>query len=122
MRRIVPGIAVLVCCASLAREQQVWGSVYRPFSATYVMYGGGLGDSYAPTAGDRHIAFGVKGQVAKKMFDAMGPDLKSVCGAENGTRVREKDAVSCWLGIGGGYVCDFGFDLTTGKSIGGSVC
>jgi hypothetical protein len=64
----------------------------------------------------------VKGQVAKKMFDAMGPDLKNVCGAEDGTRVREKDAVSCRPGKGGGHICDFGFDLTTGKSIGGSVC
>jgi hypothetical protein len=87
-----------------------------------VIYGGGLGDPYAPTPENKRIAFSVKGKAAKQMFDAMGPDLKNVCGAEGGTRIREKDAVSCRFSKSDGYICDFGFDLTTGKSIGGSVC
>lgn len=122
MQRIVSGIALLICCVGFANGSKGWEFGYKPFSGQYVIYGGGLGDPYAPTAANSHIAFSVKGPVAKQMFDAMGPDLKGVCGADAVGRLREKDAVSCSFSTGEGYSCDFGFDLKSGKSIGGSVC
>lgn len=68
------------------------------------------------------IAFYVRGSAAREMFDAMVPDRKSDCGIEKGGRVREKERVACSYRPSDGYQCDFGFDLGSGKSIGGSVC
>jgi hypothetical protein len=113
---------MLICWIGLAQGSKGWEFGYKPFSGEYVIYGGGLGDPYAPTGTNSQIAFSVKGPLAKQMFDAMEPDLKDVCGAGPGVRVREKDAVSCRFNKGDGYSCDFGFDLKSGKSIGGSVC
>jgi hypothetical protein len=88
----------------------------------YVIYGGGLADPHAPATGDKHIAIWIKGRAAKEVFDALGSDLKDACGTEDGGRVRAKENVSCTYHRKDGYACDFGFDLTSGRSIGGSIC
>lgn len=101
-----------------------WELKYTPITGQYGIYGGGLGDPTRPGKDDAKIAFSVEGKVAKEMFDAMGPDVKDVCTEGSGDRVREKDHgnLSCMRTKKGEYFCNFGFDLRTGKSIGGVVC
>jgi hypothetical protein len=122
MKKMLAVLVLLACAIALAQGAHVWTFAYQPFKGTYAIYGGGLGDPVAPTEGNKQIAFWIKGQVAKEMFDAMGPDLKGVCGAEDGGRIRQRAEVSCSYHSKDGYHCDFGFDLTTGRSIGGSIC
>lgn len=107
---------------ALAHGAQVWEWALRPAEAKYAIYGGDLGDTYAPTAKDVRVAFYVRGRAAREMFKAMGPDRKSECGIEKGGRIRVKEHVACSYRPSDGYQCDFGFDLRSGKSIGGSIC
>ncbi|MEG0880571.1 MAG: hypothetical protein RSF79_15085 [Janthinobacterium sp.] len=97
-----------------------WGG-YRPFKGSYLIYSNELGEQQPPTAHDRKISFMVTGTVAKEMFDSMAPDSKERCSVEKGYRERNKENVSCSLDHDG-YVCHFGFNLRSGKSIAGSIC
>lgn len=109
----------LGCSAAIA----AWINEYRQAEVHYIIYGGGLADRWAPGKGDRKIAFQLKGNAAREMFNAIGPDILNHCGADSDTRIRARDHenISC-IRSKGKYFCSFGFDLTTGKSIGGSVC
>lgn len=122
MKKILSVLALLACGMALSQNKPAWKFTYRPFTGDYSIYGGGIGDPYAPTPGNKHVAFWIKGRAAKDMFDALGPDLTGVCGAEDGGRIRQRAEVICSYHPQDGYQCDFGFDLTTGKSIGGSTC
>ncbi len=122
MKPVVVALVLLASGVAFASGAHVWKFEYRPFKGHYSIYGGGLGDPYAPTKSSRNMAFATTGPVAEKMFNAMGPDLKDVCGAEDGNRIRQRAEVSCTYGPKDGYQCDFGFDLITGRSIGGSIC
>lgn len=106
----------------VAHAAQGWTFSYQPFQGKYAIYGGGLGDPLPPTGKDKRIAFWIDGKEAKQMFEAMGPDLRNVCGAEGGQRIRQRAQLSCSYHPRDGYHCDFGFDLVTGLSIGGSLC
>jgi hypothetical protein len=88
----------------------------------YMLYSSGLGDPKPARRDDGKIAFAITGEAARKIFDAMAPDVQDVCTAGSGVRVRTKENVSCQREKAGVYRCSFGFDLRTGKSIGGSVC
>jgi hypothetical protein len=81
-----------------------------------------LGDPVAPNQHNKNVAFSVTGRAAKQMFEAMGPDLKDVCGAGNVIQKRQRAALVCSFDPKYGYECSFGFDLVNGRSIGGSVC
>jgi hypothetical protein len=122
MRKIVAILVLLTCGAGLARSAQLWKFEYRPFKGEYHVYGGTLGEETEPTKRSRNIAYHVSGPVAQQMFDAMGPDLKDVCGAEGGQRIRQRAEVSCSFHPKDGYSCSFGFDLITGRSIAGIQC
>jgi hypothetical protein len=122
VKKILAAFALLAFGAAASQSPQVWQAVFRPFNGTYSIYGGGLGDPYAPKVGDRKMTFSVEGRIAREMFNAMGPDLKGVCGAEDGGRIRQRAEVSCSFHVKEGYHCDFGFDLISGRSIGGSIC
>lgn len=97
---------------------------YKPATASYWLYGGGLGDPIPPKADDKKIAFSVEGEAARHIFDAIGPDKHDACTEGSGTRFRARDHenLSCTRSKEGDYVCNFGFDLVTGKRIGGSIC
>jgi hypothetical protein len=99
-------------------------SGHTKLDGVYRIYGGGLGDPVAPTAKDKKIMFSLEGKAAKDMFESMGPDVKDACTGESGDRVRKKDDgnLFCSKTEAGEYFCNFGFDLRTGKSIGGIVC
>ena len=66
----------------------------RPAEVKYLIYGGDPGGTYKPVPNDVHVVFYVRG----------------------------KEHVACRYRPSVGYQCDFGFDLTSGKSIGGSIC
>lgn len=101
-----------------------WSFEYRVAKLQYAVYGGGLGDTVRPSAKDAKIAFELTGRAAKEMFDAMGPDRVDRCGAQPGERFRSRDddRVICTRGAQGDYRCSFGFDLVTGRSVGGAIC
>lgn len=113
---------VLVFGVGLAQSAQRWQFSYQPVKGRYVIYGGALGDPLPPAGKNKRIAFQIDGKAAKQLFEAMGPDLRNTCGAENETRLRQRAHVSCSYHPRDGYHCDFGFDLLSGRSIGGSTC
>jgi hypothetical protein len=122
VKTILIAFIYLVCGELLAQNRPDWSFSFQPLKGSYAIYGGGLADPVAPAKGSTNVAFSVTGPVARQMFQSMGPDLKDVCGAENGHRIRQRAEVSCSWHASEGYQCDFGFDLVTGNSIGGSTC
>ena len=101
-----------------------WVFSYHPASAKYAIYGNSLGEPVKPSIDDSKIAFEVTGSAAKEIFDAIAPDRPDQCSSEKGTRFRSRDdeKLSCVRSKKGEYSCYFGFDLKSGKSIGGSIC
>jgi len=97
---------------------------YKQATTSYWMYGGGIGDPTTSKPNDTKIAFSVEGSAAKQIFEAIGPDKQDVCTEGSGIRFRSRDNenLSCTRSKEGAYECSFGFDLVTGKSIGGSIC
>ena len=106
----------------MAQAAQKWIFSFQPLKGRYAIYGGGLGDPLPPTKKDKRIAFWIDGKAARQMFEAMGPDLRNTCGADGGYRLRQRAEVSCTYYPDDGHRCAFGFDLLTGRSIGGSIC
>lgn len=88
-----------------------WEFGYHLANVTYAVYGNSLGDPTSPSKGnDKKIAFAVQGQAAREMFEAIG------------LRSRDDERLVCTKSRAGQYACYFGFDLKSGKSIGGSIC
>ena len=115
---VVVAVALLVAATSAAALP--WQFTYRTMSTKYVTYGGTLGDPVQPTAKDKKLAFAIRGSAAQEIFEAIGPDVRSCSG--DATRERTKGDIDCVYAKADGYTCWAGFDLRTGKSIGGSVC
>lgn len=108
-------------CLLLAHQvRAVWQFVQKDFSGSYAIYGAYLDDAVAPVAGDTKVAFRLTGTAAKDLFEAIGPDMRDGC-ADPQIRIRNRDMLLCRYRSKDGYCCDFGFDLSTGLSIGGTV-
>ncbi|NRR33594.1 hypothetical protein HSX11_25795 [Oxalobacteraceae bacterium] len=122
MKRFIAALALLVAGMALGHEAKTWEWTLQPLVGKYAIYGGDLGDTPPPAKDDARIAFYVRGSAAREMFAAIGPDRKNRCGIEKGGRVREKERIACYYRPSDGYQCSFGFDLTSGRSIGGSIC
>ncbi|MES2128372.1 MAG: hypothetical protein V4463_13980 [Pseudomonadota bacterium] len=116
-------LAIAACGSGKATEVE-WEWRHRAFSGVYGIYGGDLGDPVPPKQRDKKIMFNLRGAAAKDLFDAIGPDVKDECTAADKIRVRKRDGdnLVCMRTNKAEYSCSFGFDLTTGKSIGGSIC
>lgn len=112
-------LLIVPCTASTTND-----TGHAKFSGVYRLYGGSLGDSVAPTRADSKIMFAIHGDAARDMFNAMAPDVRDECTAGSGIRMRKKnnENVVCIRSKQGAYSCNFGFDLKTGKSIGGILC
>jgi len=95
---------------------------YKGFKGEYSIYAGELGEQLAPTSRDRKVSFLISGQVAREIFQAMGPDEKQACAAAPGDRSRSRKNLWCTYSRADGYTCYFGFDLRTGNSIPGGIC
>ncbi|WP_306397184.1 hypothetical protein [Telluria beijingensis] len=123
----MPTTAIL-CFAglcSVAYAAKPWGGTYTEFKGGYLIYSGALGEEAAPTMNDRKAALSIQGDMAKALFESIGPDLKDACGASADLRVREKGDLDCIYDKderASPYVCHFGINLRTGKSIRGSIC
>ena len=120
-RQLSPLMFALILPAALAGDDP---GPYKLATTSYRIYGGGLGDPTAPKPNDKKIAISVEGSAAKQIFEAIGPDRNDVCTDGSGTRFRSRDDenLTCTLSKDNQYSCSFGFDLVTGKSIGGSIC
>lgn len=103
------------CCASLASLAE-----WQEFSGRYTIFAGDqVAGREVPTATDRKLAIAVKGQVAKDLFDSIGPDVQPTCSGEDGDRSRRKQGVQCSYNAKGaaqGYRCWIGINLRTGRS------
>lgn len=121
IQRLYPLLFVLVLPATLAADDL---GPYKQATASYWIYGGGLGDPVTATSKDKKIAFSIEGDAAKQIFEAIGPDKKDVCSEGGDTRFRSRDNenLTCTRSKENIYTCSFGFDLVSGKSIGGSIC
>lgn len=111
--------ALLVTCTLAAAN---WVFAYKQISGQMAIYSGGLGDPTVPSAEEAKVSFHLQGKSARDLFERMGPDVKSECISDAKTRVRAKDRLECIRYSATEYSCYFGFDLKTGKSIGGSIC
>jgi hypothetical protein len=122
LKRLVMPLAALGSVIAVQNASAVWEYVHKSFGGTYVIYGGSPESvqARAPTPGDMKVAFNLTGNPAKEMFEAIGPDLKGGC-ARPDLRVRQRDMLLCRYRPKDGYWCSFGFDLSTGLSIGGSI-
>jgi hypothetical protein len=114
--------ASLFCGTASAGEQATDPAPTKPMEAEFSIYSGDMGDERAPTITDRKLAVEVTGQAAREIFDSIYPDAKVTCSDEKGQRLRRKDRLWCSFSPSDGYRCYFGFDLRTGKSIGGASC
>ncbi|MCC2961644.1 hypothetical protein LK540_14535 [Massilia sp. IC2-278] len=117
-------IAMLLMTHSHADDKGKWTGMNKPLTdATYLVYSGESGDRRPPTNTDRKLAIAIRGQAAKEIFDAIGPDAKGVtCSLEDGERMRSKGEVWCSYTPSDGYMCFLGFNLRTGKPHSGGTC
>lgn len=122
MKHLVATALLAAASIVMAQAAQKWIFSFQPLKGRYAIYSGGLGDPLPATKNDKRIAFWIDGKSARQMFDAMGPDLRNTCGAEDGYRLRQRAEVSCTYHVGEGHHCAFGFDLMTGRSIAGPIC
>lgn len=119
---------VLLCWLGLFTPLQLSAAPantgHKPLTGVYKVYGGDLGDPVAASASDAKVMFSIIGNAARQLFDQIGPDAKSACTEGSGIRLRMKDEgrIVCTRDGKNEYRCNFGFDLKSGKSIGGSVC
>ncbi|MEH6433743.1 hypothetical protein [Massilia sp. DD77] len=115
---------VFACAAAALPSHADELGPHKKLTGVYRVYGGGLGDPSVPTPQDKKVMFSISGAAAKEIFNAIGPDKKDICTEGSSTRVRSKDDgnLSCLRSAKGEYSCNFGFDLVSGKSIGGIVC
>ena len=122
MKTIFAVSALLVTLGPAAADDAATG--HKPLSGVYKIYGGGLADQTKPTDNDKKVMFSITGPAARDLFEQIGPDKRDECTAGQGIRVRSRDSENlfCMRSAEGGYRCNFGFDLQSGKSIGGIVC
>ena len=114
--------AVALISQAHASAPKPWDDSFKPVKGEYIVYSGTLNESQEPTRTDRKVAFKVTGPAARDLFESMNPDEKLTCTGMKGYRERRKGEVTCTYDPHDGHACYFGFDLRTGKSIGGSSC
>ena len=120
LKRVSLILATMLCLLLAHQVRAVWQFVQKDFSGSYAIYGAYLDDAVAPVAGDTKVAFRLTGTAAKDLFEAIGPDMRDGC-ADPQIRIRNRDMLLCRYRSKDGYRCDFGFDLSTGLSIGGCL-
>jgi hypothetical protein len=97
-------------------------STPRKFSGEYSFYSGSLGEIALPTRKDAKVSMEISGTVAARMYGYMGAAAKiNSCNDTEDTRSRDQ-LVCIREKTSGSVTCHFGFDMRTGKSIGGVIC
>lgn len=92
------------------------------FSGEFLFYGGTLDDRTPPTRRDTKLSIEVSGPFAAQLFRRMaGGPQQDNCGDNQEWKAR--DELVCIRDRTTGKVdCYFGFDMRSGKSIGGVIC
>jgi hypothetical protein len=121
------GIVMLsvLCSVAQAAEKKVEGRYgATPLQGDYYVYGGTLGEMMPPTRKDRKVSFMFTGQLAKDLFNEIGPDVKkeAACSSADGYRERRRGDLSCIHIKGNEYSCTFGINVVSGKGTYGSIC
>lgn len=120
------GIAVIVIVVSSfawAEDRNNDGRYgAKPLKGDFYVYGGTLAEMTLPKRKDRKISFMLQGDLAKELFDQIGPDAKVACSSDPGYRERRRGDLDCVYSSEDGYSCYLGLDVTSGKSINGSIC
>jgi hypothetical protein len=117
--------AVGSASVAYAAVKNDWDGSYASTTIHYLIYSNDLDEAKAPTPSDQRLSIAVTGDLAKQMFDAIGPDLKLGCGTTLGMRQRQRGDVDCSFDKDQStspYTCHFGFNLRKGKSIAGATC
>jgi hypothetical protein len=120
LKRASLTLATVCSLIALPHAQATWEYVHKPFAGKYTLYGGFLDEAHSPTPGDTKLVVNLTGNSAKEMFNGIGPDGQTTC-ADGDARLRQRDMLLCRYHPKDGYWCTFGFDLSTGLSIGGAV-
>ncbi|MBJ7314090.1 hypothetical protein ACFOLJ_04440 [Rugamonas sp. CCM 8940] len=118
---IVVSALAIISLADAADKKAPGRYLATPLKGDYYVYGGTMAEMLPPTAKDRKVSFMVNGQLAKDLFNQIGPDAKHACSAETGYHERRKGDLVCILDEDG-YSCYFGLDVTIGKSTYGVIC
>jgi hypothetical protein len=117
--------SVAVVSLAYASTKKAWDGTYTPSTIHYLIYSNDLDEAQAPTRTDQRLSVAVTGELAKQIFDSIGPDLKLACGTTLGMRQRQRGDVDCSYDKdqpASPYTCHFGIDLRKGKSIAGATC
>ncbi|TFW31547.1 hypothetical protein E4O92_13565 [Massilia horti] len=124
--------AAAATALSLAYAADLSGDPYglwKPLKgAIYKFHSGIVADATPPTANDRRLTFLVDGNIAKEIFNSIGPDYPETCGSEKGDRDRVKKGIVCSYTAqdekdkDGPYRCWIGLNLKTGDTIGTISC
>lgn len=125
MKKSFVAFACVYAMISIAYAAKPWDGSYSNLGGKYLIYSGKLGEESAPTSSDRKAAFAIHGLAAKSLFESIGPDLKNACGTSSGMRMRQRGDLDCAYDKTdrtSPYVCHFGINLQTGKSMIGSIC
>jgi hypothetical protein len=124
-RILAIGASVAVVSLAYASTKKAWDGTYTPSTIHYLIYSNDLDEAQAPTRTDQRLSVAVTGELAKQIFDSIGPDLKLACGTTLGMRQRQRGDVDCSYDKdqpASPYTCHFGIDLRKGKSIAGATC
>jgi hypothetical protein len=113
----------VVCLTLMAVAAGSFFAYAQPFgkslSGWYDFYSGSPGELGEPTAKDTKLHITVTGALAARMFRELGPRAQIKASCPEGSVSRERDQLSCTREASGQTTCDFGFDMRSGKSIGG---
>jgi hypothetical protein len=114
-----------VFSAAFASAKKAWDGSYTRSTFRYLIYSNDLDEAQPPTRADQRVSVAITGELARQMFESIGPDLKPACGTTLGMRQRQRGDVDCSYDKdepASPYTCHFGIDLRNGKSIAGATC
>ena len=124
-RILLIAAAISIASMAYAGAKKAWDGSYTSATIHYLLYSNDLDEAQAPTAADQRLSVAVTGDLARQIFDSIGPDLKVGCGTTLGMRQRQRGDVDCSYDKeqpSSPYTCHFGFNLKKGKSIAGASC
>jgi hypothetical protein len=120
----IVSLCALVSLVQAAEKKEDGRYGATPLKGDYYVYGGTLGEMTPPTQKDRKVSFMFSGQLAKDLFNQIGPDVKKeeACSSSADYRERHRGDLRCIYTEADGYSCTFGLNVVSGKGTYGSIC
>lgn len=126
MKHAIPLLSLaLLLSSSHAEAPKEWDGEYSAAKTRYLIYSGNLGEHESPKRGSKKVSILIEGQLARELFNSLGPDRKEACGASSGVRIRERGDITCSYHHAqkvAAFTCYVGLNLKTGKSMEGATC